>query len=295
VRFQIRQNQWTGLVGETGCGKSVTAFSIIKLLPPSANIVNGNIFFKGKDLLQDSEKSLRRIRGAEISMVFQDPSVAINPALKMGTQLIETLKIHQNLSTKAAGEKAIEVFDQVGMKSYCLDQYAHELSGGMLQRVMIGLALACNPDLILADEPTSSLDVTIQKDILELMKKLGSIYKTAVLLITHDLVLVGQTCHEIVVMYAGVIVERGPTRSVLHESVHPYTQALIKAIPTIDERREMLVEIDGIVPNLLFRPQGCLFEARCPYSIQGVCEIENPKETQVGAQHYARCHLLERE
>lgn len=190
-----------------------------------------------------------------------------------------------------AKERAAEIMKLVGLKSYCLDQYAHELSGGMAQRVMIGLGLSCNPDLILADEPTSSLDVTVQKDILALMRRLSLEYQTALLLITHDLILVAQTCQEIVVMYAGQVVERGPSGIVLKKSAHPYTRALVRAIPMVEERREYLEELPGFVPNLLYRPAGCPFEPRCTLKIAGVCERENPKEKLVGDRHYVRCHL----
>jgi peptide/nickel transport system ATP-binding protein len=290
VTFGVRQGRWTGLVGETGCGKSVTASAIIRLLPQSAR-VSGRVLFKGKDLLQKTERAMRRIRGAEISMIFQDPSIAINPALKIGFQIAETIATHQSTNARESRQRAQAILQKVGLGSYVMDQYAYELSGGMLQRVMIGLALSCDPDLILADEPTSSLDVTIQKDILSLMKELSSISQTAMLFITHDLVLVGQTCDEVVVMYAGMVVERGSTEAVLDRSFHPYTRALVNAIPTIDTRKDYLEEIEGNVPDLLLRPPGCPFASRCKFKMAGLCESVVPRETRLEEGHYTRCHL----
>jgi peptide/nickel transport system ATP-binding protein len=290
VSFSLTSGKWTGLVGETGCGKSVTASAIIRLLPESAE-VSGKVLFKGQDLLKESEKTLRTIRGSAISMVFQDPSISINPALKIGHQIEETIRVHQGIDRKKARQSSAAIVDQVGLESYVLRQYAHELSGGMVQRVMIGLAVSCNPDLILADEPTSALDVTIQREILVLMKDLGSRFQTAILLITHDLVLVAQTCDDVIVMYAGTVAERGPVDAVLRESCHPYTLALVNAIPTIDQKKDFLEEIEGNVPDLLIRPQGCPFEPRCTKRIKGLCETTKPAETQVGIGHFVRCHL----
>jgi peptide/nickel transport system ATP-binding protein len=290
VTFTLWPNRWTGLVGETGCGKSVTASSIIRLLPPSARL-SGRILFKGADLVALPESMLRDIRGSRISMIFQDPSIAINPALKIGYQIAETISVHQNTDKRKSREIARKVLSQAGLSGYVLDQYAHELSGGMLQRVMIGLALSCNPDLILADEPTSSLDVTIQKDILFLMKELGDIYRTSILFITHDLILVGQTCDDVVVMYAGIVVERGPAMAVLTRSFHPYTKALVNAIPTIDAKKEMLEEIEGNVLDPLNRSKGCPFEPRCRHRIARVCEEVVPQETRLEDDHHTRCHL----
>ncbi len=292
VTFSLGAGRWTGLVGETGCGKSVTASAIIRLLPPSAR-ASGQVLFKGKDLIAATEKEMRGIRGAHISMVFQDPSVSINPALKIGFQMAETIAAHQNTHWRESEERARAVLQRVGLDSYVMDQYAYELSGGMLQRVMIGLALSCNPELILADEPTSSLDVTIQKDILLMMKELSRDSQTAILFITHDLVLVGQTCDEVVVMYAGLVVERGSTEAVLRHSVHPYTRALVNAIPTIDTRKDYLEEIAGNVPDLLSPPPGCPFASRCKQKIPGVCDTVVPQETRVEEGHFTRCHLYD--
>ncbi len=290
VTFSIKPGRWTGLVGETGCGKSVTASAIIRLLPPSA-CVSGRVLFKGKNLLEETGKAMRSIRGSQIAMIFQDPAIALNPALKVGFQIAETIAAHQDIGGRESWERAQAVLRQVGLGPQVLGQYAYELSGGMSQRVMIGLALACSPSLILADEPTSSLDVTIQKEILGLLKEQGTISRTALLFITHDLVLVGQVCDEVVVMYAGIVVERGSTETVFSRPSHPYTCALVNAIPTIDTRRDFLEEIEGNVPDLLPRPPGCLFAMRCKQKIVGLCEGVLPPEKMLEEGHYVRCHL----
>ncbi len=290
VSFEVPEGHWTGLVGETGCGKSVTASAIIRLLPRNATIA-GRIALRGIDLTEKSEREMRSIRGRDIAMVFQDPGVAINPALKIGSQIAETIAVHQEVGRQEARERAAAAVRRVGLAERVLQQYAHELSGGMRQRVMIALALACSPSLILADEPTSSLDVTVQRDILALMKELSAVSRAAVLFITHDLVLVGQTCDELVVMYAGTVVERGPSEAVLRLRYHPYTRALIAAIPTVDARRTALAEIDGSVPGLMPRPSGCPFAPRCTSRIPGTCDVVAPRERRVADGVRVRCHL----
>jgi oligopeptide/dipeptide ABC transporter ATP-binding protein len=292
VSFEVPEGHWTGLVGETGCGKSVTASAVIRLLPRNAAAA-GQIALRGIDLMQKSEREMRSIRGRDIAMVFQDPGVAINPALKIGSQIAETIAVHNELGRHEARERAAAAVRRVDLDGRVLQQYAHELSGGMRQRVMIALALACNPSLILADEPTSSLDVTVQRDILALMKELSAVSRTAVLFITHDLVLVGQTCDELVVMYAGTIVERGPSQAVLRLKHHPYTRALVAAIPMIDARKTALDEIEGSVPSLMPRPAGCPFAPRCTSRIPGTCERVAPVERVVADGVRVRCHLYE--
>ena len=290
VSFEVPEGDWTGLVGETGCGKSVTASAVIRLLPRTAS-VTGRIAFRGENLLAKSERDMRALRGGEIAMVFQDPGVAINPALKIGGQIAETITAHQNVGRHEARERAAAAIRRVGLSERVLNQYAHELSGGMRQRVMIALALACNPSLILADEPTSSLDVTVQRDIIALIKELSAVSRTAVLFITHDLILVGQTCDTLVVMYAGSVVERGSSEAVLRRTFHPYTRALVAAIPTVGTRKAELDEIEGSVPSLAPRPAGCLFAPRCPSRIPGVCDTVAPKERLVEEGVRVRCHL----
>lgn len=290
ISFDVPQGSWTGLVGETGCGKSVTASAIIRLLPHNAK-ASGCIALNGEDLLRKTDREMREVRGKDIAMVFQDPGVAINPALKIGSQIAETVMAHRNVSRREARRRAAAVIESVGLGARVLDQYAHELSGGMRQRVMIALALACDPSLILADEPTSNLDVTVQRDILALIRELSAASCTAVLFITHDLVLVSQTCEELVVMYAGTVVERGPSRAVLGHRFHPYTQALVAAIPAIDTRKAMLDEIDGNVPSLAPRPNGCLFAPRCPSRIPDLCDGIAPGERLLQDGVRVRCHL----
>jgi len=228
---------------------------------------------------------------AKLLEVIQLVQKRLNPALKIGFQIAETIAAHQNTNRRESYQRARDVLQRVGLSPYVMDQYAHELSGGMLQRVMIGLALSCNPDLMLADEPTSALDVTIQKDILHLLKELSNLSRTAMLFITHDLVLVGQTCDEVVVMYAGTVVERGSTEAVLRRSFHPYTKALVNAIPTIDRRKNYLEEIEGNLPDLLLRPPGCPFASRCKERIADLCTSVVPGETRLEPGHYTRCHL----
>lgn len=290
VSFEVPEGGWTGLVGETGCGKSVTASAIIRLLPRTAS-VSGRIAFRGDNLLEKSAREMRALRGGEIAMVFQDPGVAINPALKIGSQIAETIAAHQHVGRHEARERAAAALRKVGLGERVLNQYTHELSGGMRQRVMIALALACNPSLILADEPTSSLDVTVQRDIIALIKELSTVSRTAVLFITHDLILVGQTCETLVVMYAGSVVERGPGEAVLRRTFHPYTRGLVAAIPTVDARKAELDEIEGSVPALAPRPGGCLFAPRCPSRIPGTCDTVAPEERLVDEGVRVRCHL----
>jgi peptide/nickel transport system ATP-binding protein len=290
VSFEVPEGRWTGLVGETGCGKSLTVSAIIRLLPHGAR-VGGRVAFRGDDLLRKSERQMRSLRGKEIAMVFQDPGIAINPALKIGSQIAETITTHQKVGRHEARERAAAAVRRVELDERVLHQYAHELSGGMRQRVMIALALACNPTLILADEPTSSLDVTVQRDILALMRELSTTSHSAVLFITHDLILVGQTCDELVVMYAGTVVERGPSEAVLRLRHHPYTRALIAAIPTVDCRKRELDEIGGSVPSFTPRPAGCPFAQRCASRIPGTCDSIAPDERSVSEGVRVRCHL----
>jgi len=292
INLDIYPNKWTGVVGETGCGKTMTALSILQLLPKSAKITKGKILFMGENLFKKKEKELQKIRGKKISMVFQDPNVAVNPAFKIGTQLVETIRWHQKIWKVDARNRAYELLEKVGLDRNVFSYYPHELSGGMLQRVMIALAISCEAELIIADEPTTALDVTTQKEILILMKKLGDSLKKAVLLISHDLILVYQTCDFIAVMYAGQIAERGPMDKVIEQSLHPYTKGLIRAIPTIDQKKSQLEEIPGNVPSLLNKSEGCPFFKRCPERINGVCEKMNPQEVEVSSQHYVRCHLF---
>jgi oligopeptide/dipeptide ABC transporter ATP-binding protein len=295
VAFTMYKNEWTGLVGETGCGKTITASSILGLLPRAAEIVDGTILFHGANILGMDESSLRSIRGSKITMIFQNPKTACNPAFKIGTQLAETIKLHSGLSTKAAVSRGEELLSSVGLQAYCMSQYPHELSGGMLQRVMISLALACDPEVILADEPTSSLDVTVQKEIITLMKEISRDFSLSVLFITHDLLLVLQNCTNIVVMYAGRVVERGLCKSILQDARHPYTRAILSAMIDINTRRDRLEEIQGNPPDQHDAvSRGCLFAPRCSSAIKNLCEEIAPTEAGLVDDHFVSCHLCGR-
>lgn len=292
VSFQIGKSEWFGLVGETGCGKSVTALSILRLLPVSARIIRGRIIFDGVDLTTISEAEMREIRGARIPMIFQDPGSSLNPSMKIGQQMVETIELHQRVSRREARMLAADMLQQAGVAQAkeCLNLYPHELSGGMQQRVLIGLALSCQPSLLIADEPTTNLDVTIQAEIIDLMQSLQEKLGMSVLLITHDLGVVASTCQRVAVMYAGNIVEQGLTRDVLHNSRHPYTSALVRAVPTIKTKKDALESIPGTVPSLLGERRGCMFQSRCAKAVAD-CRMERPALRQAGSDHTVACHL----
>lgn len=293
ISFSIGKNKWLGLAGESGCGKTVSAFSLLKLLPEAAAIKQGEILFKGEDILKKTRRELSHLRGGEISMVFQEPQAALNPSKKIGANLIETLTLHQGLRGKEAKQKAIDILDQVQIPQPAarFSQYPNELSGGMQQRVCIAIALACNPSLLIADEFTTSLDVTTQQEILKLVMKLQSRTTMSVLFITHDLALISDSCDDVAIMYAGQIVEKGKVENVFQAPAHPYTKLLLNAIPTITKKDEKLISIDGFVPTLVNPPGGCRFHTRCAHKIPGTCDITFPAETKVDAYHRVYCHL----
>jgi len=293
VNITLKRRETVGLVGETGCGKSVTALSILRLISwPPGKIVNGQIYFKGQDTLKLSEEDMQKIRGNEIAMIFQEPTSSLNPVYTVGHQIKETIKLHNKINNKEAREHTIEMLKVVGMSDpkKIFYQYPHELSGGMQQRVMIAMALSCNPDLLIADEPTTALDVTIQAQILELMFELKERIGTAILLITHDLGVIAEVCDRVAVMYAGVIVEKGEIHSIFQEPKHPYTQGLLRTIPKIDKNQEVLQEIKGEVPKLINPPAGCRFHPRCPY-VMDICRKERPGEYTVESSHSVACFL----
>ena len=289
--FSIGKKECVGLVGETGCGKSVTALSILGLLPPSARI-NGEIIFKGENLLKKDPSEMEKIRGKQISVIFQNPSSSLNPVFTVGEQITRVLMLHQNLRKEEAKEKAIEMFNLVRLPNpeKLLSRYPHELSGGMCQRVMIAMALSCNPDLLIADEPTTALDVTIQAQILKLMNELKEKIDASILLISHDLSVVAQLCNKVAVMYAGRIVECGGIRDVFKNPLHPYTQGLLEAIPVAGNRQKKLKGIYGFVPNMLNPPPGCRFNPRCQYAT-GICRTKKPTQLQVENEHFVSCFL----
>ncbi|PNX46482.1 MAG: peptide ABC transporter ATP-binding protein [Thermoplasmata archaeon M9B2D] len=302
-----------GLIGETGCGKSVTALSVMRLIPePPGKIMKGSILFKGKDLLKKTEKEMRKVRGNEISMIFQEPMTALNPVYTVGYQIAEVILLHESFPEvdqkipwynlwkkrnvkksiqKKAFEKAINALDLVKISDpkKVVKQYPHELSGGMRQRVMIAMMLACNPDLLIADEPTTALDVTVQAQILDLMKDLQKRIGSAVWIITHNLGIIAEMCDHVGVMYAGYIVEIGTTEKIFDNPDHPYTRGLIRAIPKITEEQKRLDIIPGTVPNLIEPPSGCRFHPRCRYCTD-ICKKQIPLLREVEKDHSVACH-----
>jgi oligopeptide/dipeptide ABC transporter ATP-binding protein len=299
VSFAIEPERTLGVVGESGCGKSVTALSIMGLVPmPPGKITGGHIILHRNgtsvDLTQLNPKGreYRSIRGKEIAMIFQEPMTSLNPVFTVGYQIMEAIMLHQRVSKKEARKKAIEMLRQVGipLPEQRVDEYPHQLSGGMRQRAMIAMALSCNPSLLIADEPTTALDVTIQAQVLDLMRELQRTFHTAIMLITHDLGVVAEMCEEVVVMYLGKVVEHAPVRPLFHEPKHPYTQGLLQSIPSLASKRERLEPIKGVVPDPLEAPPGCPFNPRCPHT-KDICTREMPELKQVGEGHQVACWL----
>lgn len=283
LSFSISQGETLGIVGESGCGKSITSLAIMDLLPPTAKVWANNFNFEGKNLLSMSEKDKNKIRGADIAMIFQDPMTSLNPSFTVGYQLMETIKIHFGGNKAELKEKAVQLLTQVGIPApeTRLNNYPHQLSGGMCQRVMIAIAVACKPKLLIADEPTTALDVTIQAQILALLKNLQKEYNMAIILITHDIAVVAQMANRILVMYSGECVETGSISEVINNRKHPYTEGLLASLPSnqkLKEHRSKLPSIPGLVPDLLNRPTGCQFSPRCKY-VNEHCRKENPTHT----------------
>jgi len=293
VSFEIGAGENVALVGESGCGKSVTAFSLVRLIRPPGRIERGShIFFKGKDLLELSEKEMRSYRGSELGFVFQEPMTALNPVFKIGDQIAEVVRVHHGGSKQEARNRAVKMLETVGIPSpeQRAGEYPHQLSGGMRQRVVIAMALVMNPSLVIADEPTTALDVTIQAQILELLRELQQKFGTSILLITHDLGVVAETVSRVIVMYGGEIVEEAPVRELFAAAHHPYTEGLLNAMPQVGQERERLATIPGSVPPPTAWPKGCRFHDRCPYAWNR-CLEEHPPLYQIGAGHVSRCHL----
>ncbi len=288
----LDRTQSLGLVGETGCGKTVTSLAILGLVTYPGKIERGRILFNGEDLLRKSSDEMRAIRGGQISMIFQNPTSSLNPVFTIGDQIASVIRLHQQVDEKEARRRTVEMLSLVQLSDpeKIVDAYPHELSGGMCQRAMIAMALACNPDLLIADEPTTALDVTIQAQILKLMKGLREKFKTSILLITHDLSIVAQACDRVAVMYAGNKVEYGPVRNMFKDPKHPYTQGLLKAIPKVGMIRENLVGIEGTVPSMMDPPSGCRFHPRCPYA-RDICAAERPRAINLGGGHSVSCVL----
>ena len=297
VSYTLERGETLGVVGESGCGKSVTALSILRLIPdPPGKIVDGEILFEGINLLDLSPAEMRRIRGNDVSMIFQEPMTSLNPVFTIGNQIAEAVRLHQGLSKKEALQKAIEMLELVGIPApeRRVHEYPHQLSGGMRQRAMIAMALSCNPKVLIADEPTTALDVTIEAQILDLMRNLQHELGTAIIMITHDLGVIAEMAKKVVVMYAGKVVEQAPVEQLFGEPNHPYTQGLLQSLPRVDKdasgAKRRLQEIPGIVPSLLHLPPGCKFASRCPKAMP-ICEEEEPALVQIGPQHYSACWL----
>jgi oligopeptide/dipeptide ABC transporter ATP-binding protein len=295
VSFSIASGETIGLVGESGCGKSVTALSVLRLVRPPGRIEpSSRILFEGRDLVTLDERSLRAVRGARIAMVFQEPMTALNPVFTVGEQIAEVVRIHGKASRHEAWERAVEMLQIVGIPApeQRAKEYPHQLSGGMRQRVVIAMALVMNPALVIADEPTTALDVTIQAQILELLQQLQGRFGMSILLITHDLGVVAETVSRVIVMYGGEIVEEAAVRTLFADPHHPYTEGLLAAMPRLGEARERLRTIPGTVPPPTRWPTGCRFHDRCPYAWER-CTSEHPPLYQIGGGHVSRCHLAE--
>lgn len=293
VSLDLDVGDTLGLVGETGAGKTTTALGILRLIAdPPGKIVSGDILFEGESLLEKSEAEMRKIRGKEISMIFQDPMTALNPVLTVGDQIAEVIHLHENCTKQQAGEKAKEMLEMVGIPAARGSEYPHQFSGGMKQRVIIAIALACQPKLLIADEPTTALDVTIQAQVLDLIQNLKKRDNTSMLLITHDLGVVAQTCDYVAIMYAGEIVEYGTLREVYKDIRHPYTKGLMASIPNLVEQVERLQAIDGLMPDPTNLAKGCKFADRCKYAT-AACMEKVPEMKSVGGEHMVRCILPE--
>ena len=295
VSFHLDKGEALGIVGESGSGKSVTSMSVMKLLQHPGKVTEGELIFDGEDLVKKTEKEMQSIRGNDISMIFQDPMTSLNPVYTIGDQIMEAIIKHQKMSKNDAKKKAIDMLKIVGIPSpeKRVNQYPHEFSGGMRQRAMIAMALSCEPQLLIADEPTTALDVTIQAQILELMKDLKDRLNTAIILITHDLGVVADVCSRIVVMYGGLIMEEGSTEDIFYNPKHPYTMGLLKSIPKIadKEHKERLIPIVGSPPDLLKPPRGCPFAPRCDYAMK-ICMDKMPEYTNIKDSHKSMCWLL---
>ncbi|HIT89549.1 MAG TPA: ABC transporter ATP-binding protein [Candidatus Merdenecus merdavium] len=296
VSFTINSGEILGLVGESGCGKSVTSLSIMRLLSPiNSKISNGEVLLNGQDLLALNKKEMRKIRGREIAMIFQEPMNSLNPCMRIERQLTEAILLHNKISKDMAHKRAYDVLKSVGIPEpeMTLKNFPHQLSGGMCQRVMIAMAMSCEPDLLIADEPTTALDVTIQAQILDLMEDIRKTKNTGILMITHDLGVVAEMCHRVIVMYAGSIVEEASVKELFANPKHPYTQGLIASVPKLGSKVTSLPSIPGSVPDLSVMPKGCKFAPRCKYAMD-ICHTEEPELLDIGEEkkRRCRCHLV---
>jgi len=289
VSFDLERGKTFGLVGETGAGKTSTAKAIMRILPdPPAKIKSGEVYLDGEDLLKVSEKEMRKIRGRKVSMIFQDPMTALNPIMKVGEQIAEVIKMHNNIPWREANTRAAKMLETVGIPNDRFDEYPHQFSGGMKQRVVIAIALACRPELLLADEPTTALDVTIQAQVLEMINKLKKDFNTSMIMISHNLGVIADVCDDLAVIYAGEIIELGSKEAIFDRPTHPYTKGLFEAVPHLDEDAERLNPISGLPPNPSNLPAGCHFSPRCPHG-QERCKVEKMGLVEIEPRHFSRC------
>lgn len=294
LNLKLGKGETLGFVGETGAGKTTTALGIMRLVPnPPGKIVSGKISFDGEDILSKTEKEMQEIRGNKISMIFQDPMTSLNPVMTVGEQIAEVLALHQNLKKEELKEKTVQMLETVGIKRERINDYPHQFSGGMKQRVVIAMALACNPMLIIADEPTTALDVTIQAQVLELMIELQNKYNTSMIMITHDLGIVAEICDHVAIMYAGSVIEYGTVEKLYTDPKHPYTKGLFASIPTLDADEESLHVIKGTPPNPVDLPTGCKFHPRCEFATER-CKCEVPKMIDLDDSHCVSCFLFDK-
>ena len=295
IDLALRHGDTLGLVGETGAGKTTTAKGILRLIPsPPGKIVSGKVLFDGENLLEKTEKEMQKIRGGKISMIFQDPMTALNPVLRVDDQIAEVIRLHSSCSKSEALKGALEMLEKVGIPASRGRDYPHQFSGGMKQRVVIAMALACNPKLLLADEPTTALDVTIQAQVLDMMKTLKDEFGTSMILITHDLGVAAETCDKVAVMYAGEIVEFGSLEHIFDETAHPYTKGLFHSLPSLDRKERRLKPIAGLMPDPARLPEGCKFHPRCPFAEER-CRTVNPKAAEISPGHFVKCLRCQRE
>jgi peptide/nickel transport system ATP-binding protein len=289
VSFEVQRGATMGLVGETGAGKTTTALAMMRLIPsPPGEMVSGRILFAGKDIMEYSEKEMDKVRGDTVSMVFQDPMTSLNPVLTVGEQIAEVIMLHQHLSREEARRKTCEMLELVGIPGARAEEYPHQFSGGMKQRVVIAIALACNPQILIADEPTTALDVTIQAQVLEMMRGLKKQFSTAMILITHDLGVVADICDMVAIMYAGRIIEYGTLADIFDDFKHPYTEGLFGSLPNLQKRHEKLKPIKGLMPDPCSLPEGCYFHPRCKYATDA-CRKIRPERTYLSENHYVEC------
>jgi len=291
VDLNVRRGEIFGFLGPNGAGKTTTALSVLRLVPqPPGEFVSGTITLDGIRLMEVSENEMEKIRGEAVSMIFQDPMTALNPVIRVGDQIAEAISIHQKVSREKAVEKAREMLELVGIPGNRMQEYPHQFSGGMKQRVIIAIALSCSPKLLIADEPTTALDVTIQAQVLELMKKLKTQFKMSMIMISHDLGVVAEVCDDVAIMYAGKIVEQGSLEDIFLRTKHPYTEGLFNSIPNIDDRKAELIPIRGLMSDPYNLPSGCPFFDRCDYAMD-TCRTEKPARTWFSETHFTECHL----